>query len=759
MVIRTMFGLQADTVESTGTTVLNGAKYETGDSEYYSNLETFEDSADYRSVYTSDEDISDDEGEANEGGANEDYLRRDGPPSVYSSIVDDDLSTDDMTQNQSAWDKQESQVSKNDGRQIKQQNHKSKSGKDRPSRIAKYGNVVNNLRNDVVVVGGNTTSNTDTTYDKKHLTGSSVYYQNMYTQQSQDVSTGSQLVNHIRNNDTKIRTNLKLADGRIEELCLIHVKKMKRKQPSKKNVVNPSDVNESDLQDQGGLEKESPDPDVVEPGIPDQISVIRGDVDQSIANKSISNKSVVSMSVTNKSAAKRTQTIRVKKEKSKNDVLKNKQIIEMQTPFEEKQVDSGKNHPPESKIKSTAIAVASQSKKILKQKQEISLMEGNLEATYSEFGEPRVLRIGKYIPSTLRDGVIVRIEASTVSFTDCLLRRNMTKAFGPIALPMTPGVDCIGKVVYAGDLAKKNHNLQVGDRVCALHPFLGGNTNFLTIPAIYVNPVPASVDACQAACVVRSYLAALQVLYRAGGMQNKRLEKRHKVLVTGANGNLGRAVVELAKIAGAKVYASCRKQHKMFVRAELGADVWMSPDPNDWEKNLSMDIIVDCVCFTGYRRTLLEALGSNGIKLVVAGSAKQQREQINRQKKQSSNLVKEDQFRVDEQGCCAVDALRPLSEEEEIYRPQKHTIANKVGYALREMSIKPLSSKLVYFDIFDSIQSRPDLMVGDLSLLFDLLECDVLKPKVSMVVGLEHIARAHNLIENGGLQGSIVLKP
>ena len=58
-----------------------------------------------------------------------------------------------------------------------------------------------------------------------------------------------------------------------------------------------------------------------------------------------------------------------------------------------------------------------------------------------------------------------------------------------------------------------------------------------------------------------------------------------------------------------------------------------------------------------------------------------------------------------------------------------------------------------------SIESRPDLMADDLSLLFDLLECEVLNPRVAMTVDFEHVPKAHKMIENGGLQGAIVLRP
>ena len=74
--------------------------------------------------------------------------------------------------------------------------------------------------------------------------------------------------------------------------------------------------------------------------------------------------------------------------------------------------------------------------------------------------------------------------------------------------------------------------------------------------------VPENLDAAEAACLVRSYLAAYQILYRTGSFE---VDKKHKILVTGANGNISRAVIELAKMARVKVYAASNSRHRNFI--------------------------------------------------------------------------------------------------------------------------------------------------------------------------------------------------
>ena len=122
-------------------------------------------------------------------------------------------------------------------------------------------------------------------------------------------------------------------------------------------------------------------------------------------------------------------------------------------------------------------------------------------------------------------------------------------------------------------------------------------------------------------------------------------------------------------------------------------------------------------------------------------------------------MVYEDEFVVKEQGFCGIPIAVPVVREEEIYQPEYISPPRRLGRALYEMTTSPFNSKLVTYDVFDSVQLKPALMEDDLSLLFDLLETEVLNPIVALTVDLNNISRAQKMIENGGLQGSIVLKP
>merc|ERR1740139_335821 len=107
--------------------------------------------------------------------------------------------------------------------------------------------------------------------------------------------------------------------------------------------------------------------------------------------------------------------------------------------------------------------------------------------------------------------VVIKVEASSVSLTDVLMRKNLWHKAVP--LPNIPGVDCVGRIYSIGSNVLK-YGLEEGDRVVALSQYLGGNSRYVSLGADKVVKVSDEVDAAEAACIVRTYLLAYQSLYR-----------------------------------------------------------------------------------------------------------------------------------------------------------------------------------------------------------------------------------------------------
>jgi NADPH2:quinone reductase len=130
-----------------------------------------------------------------------------------------------------------------------------------------------------------------------------------------------------------------------------------------------------------------------------------------------------------------------------------------------------------------------------------------------------------------------------------------------------PGQDIAGVVV---EQAADGSGPNAGTRVVALVEQAGW-AELAAVPADRLAPLPAEVSAEQAAALPLAGLTALRTLRLAGNLLGRR------VLITGANGGVGRIQIQLAALAGAEVTAVARPQHEKELLA-LGASS-LVPDP------------------------------------------------------------------------------------------------------------------------------------------------------------------------------------
>ena len=183
-------------------------------------------------------------------------------------------------------------------------------------------------------------------------------------------------------------------------------------------------------------------------------------------------------------------------------------------------------------------------------------------ARFASFGSPDVLETE--VAPTVEPGpgeVRIRVEASSVQFTDTLIRRGIYPDLKDKP-PLTPGYDFVGTVDAVGEGVDA---FAVGDRVADLTT-IGSNAQFTVRPAAGLVPVPADVDAAAATTLVLSWLTAQQALFRVG-----QLQPGGRLLVVGGNGAVGQAAIALAKLHGAEVHATASERHHDLLRS-LGAN-------------------------------------------------------------------------------------------------------------------------------------------------------------------------------------------
>jgi D-arabinose 1-dehydrogenase-like Zn-dependent alcohol dehydrogenase len=191
-------------------------------------------------------------------------------------------------------------------------------------------------------------------------------------------------------------------------------------------------------------------------------------------------------------------------------------------------------------------------------------------------------------PAPEGDQVLVRVEACGVCHRDLLDRAGR---FPFMQLPVTPGHEAAGVVVATGPGVDE---WRVGDRVATMHrnfcgeceacregetslcqtatavPGIladGGYASFLALPQRAFYRLPADLPWRDAAVVHCTFGTAFRDLSTLG-----HLRSGERVLITGANGGVGAAAVQIARRLGAHVIAAIRdERHREFV-AGLGAN-------------------------------------------------------------------------------------------------------------------------------------------------------------------------------------------
>jgi NADPH:quinone reductase len=161
---------------------------------------------------------------------------------------------------------------------------------------------------------------------------------------------------------------------------------------------------------------------------------------------------------------------------------------------------------------------------------------------FSQYGPPSVLSMEEIpAPQPSPGEVLVRVQASSINPLEIVVVAGNFKS----KLPMTPGRDFAGVVIQGGNWEGREV-WGSGAGFGISRP--GSHAEFITLPATWLSEKPANLTMHQAASVGVPYSAAWQSLVEVG-----QLQKRERVLITGANGAVGRAATQIAHWRGAYV--------------------------------------------------------------------------------------------------------------------------------------------------------------------------------------------------------------
>jgi NADPH2:quinone reductase len=172
------------------------------------------------------------------------------------------------------------------------------------------------------------------------------------------------------------------------------------------------------------------------------------------------------------------------------------------------------------------------------------------------FGGPEVLTVVEDEDPRPGPGeVLVKVLAAGVSFTDSQLRAG-TYLPGAPKPPFTPGYELVGVVEELGPGCSR---LRVGDRIGALTVW-GADAERVCVPEAGAVEVPEDHDPAEVLCLVFTYMTAYQVLHRTAKVQSG-----ETVLVHGAAGRVGTAVLELAPLAAVSIYGTASARDRAAV--------------------------------------------------------------------------------------------------------------------------------------------------------------------------------------------------
>ncbi len=333
----------------------------------------------------------------------------------------------------------------------------------------------------------------------------------------------------------------------------------------------------------------------------------------------------------------------------------------------------------------------------------------NHRIVVTQHGGPEVLQlIEEDLPKPKTGEARVKVLAAGISSYD-LMHRSSGKLPGTPKPPFTLGEDIVGTVDKLGDGVS---SLEPGEMVAGATFCMGlggGYAEYVCLPESELVPVPAGVDPAQAVCVVVNYLTAHMAMHRTANVQ-----RGECILVQGAAGGVGSALLELGELAGLEMYGTASKYNHELVSA-LGAT------PIDYHTEdvvariheltgEGVDVVFDPI---GGGRQLwhsYKALGKNG-RLVWFGVA----------------AVKKDGLRVIPFTLLMVMLLK--------LKPDS-----------RQMLLTPDLSK-------ENAWYR-----ATLAELLDLLATGKIDPIVAARIPLAEAARAHELLERGGYAGKVVLE-
>lgn len=211
-------------------------------------------------------------------------------------------------------------------------------------------------------------------------------------------------------------------------------------------------------------------------------------------------------------------------------------------------------------------------------------------AVYYETGPPDVFRYEDVPdPTAFPGGVVIDVEAVSIEGGDTLNRSGGEMA----TTPHIVGYQCAGTIREVGEGVEDR---AVGQRVVATMLWGSHAERFATL-ASFTWAIPDGADVVACACVPVAFGTADDCLFEFGHLQ-----AGETVLIQAGAGGVGIAAIQLAKRAGATVFATASSDERLERLQEFGLDHGINYANSGWVDQVreltggrGVDLVVDSV--------------------------------------------------------------------------------------------------------------------------------------------------------------------
>jgi NADPH:quinone reductase-like Zn-dependent oxidoreductase len=330
----------------------------------------------------------------------------------------------------------------------------------------------------------------------------------------------------------------------------------------------------------------------------------------------------------------------------------------------------------------------------------------NKRIVFAKYGGPEVLKmLEEDIPLPNPNEVLIQVLVTGVAHGDIMIRKGiMAPPFQK--LPLTPGFEIVGVVKEVGAGVTL---VRPGQIVAAL-TVIGAYTEYICIKQEELVPLPEGIQPEEAACLVLNYVTAYQMLHRYANVK-----KGEIILVHGASGGVGTALLQLGKLSGLEMLGTASHSKHPLIS---GLDATPIDYRNvDFVQEIrarfpeGADVVFDPIGGAHYKRSY-QVLRKGG-RLIGYG------------------------FQNAESKLYILSSL----------------------IRLMSYKLKPDGKRSQFYSIAVTRKSKAGWLKEDLAILFQMLANGAIQPIIQQSFPLSEARAAHELFEKGRGAGKIMLIP